>query len=77
MRKSEYCGKAGLVIEVLRKVGPMVIVYDVPNEMSEKEILKDVFRRNLKECMSAEEFKERVRVLNGGEKKGANVVNVI
>jgi len=68
---------AGLKVQLPRKVGPSVIVYDVPNGMSDNEMLRETYGRNLKECMSAEEFKERVRIVNRSGKRGAALGNVV
>lgn len=60
-----------------RKIDPKIIVHDVPNEISEKMLLGEMCKRNLKKYMFVEEFSERMRIISRGGKKGAVVGNVV
>lgn len=67
----------GLKVQMLRKIDPKIIMHDVPNEISEKVLLGEMCKRNLKKCISVEEFSERVRIISRDGKKGAVVGNVV
>ena len=80
MEKIRACKKfeeIGLKVELPRRIGPKMIIYDVPNEISESEILNEMYDRNLKEHVEMKEMKERVRIISRGSKKGATAGNVI
>lgn len=69
--------KAGLKVELPKKIGPKVIVYDVPIEVSDKVFLNDLYERNLKDVIGEDVFRERVRIKSRSGKKGASVSNLI
>ncbi|KAK2574694.1 hypothetical protein KPH14_012939 [Odynerus spinipes] len=80
MKKVLECKKMdelGLKVELPKKIGPKVIVYDVPNEMANETLLDELYSKNVKEYECERVFKERVRVVSRASKKGANVGNVI
>lgn len=69
--------EVGLKMEEPRKIGPKLIVYDVPNVLTNEEFLTDLFSKNLRECVGESVFKERVRVILRSSKKDAACGNVI
>lgn len=75
------CGKfeeVGLEARMPRKIQPKIIVYDISNRMTEGYILKELYSKNLKECVTEEEFRRgRVRIISRSNKKGAEQGNVI
>lgn len=80
MKKVIECkrfNELGLKVDVPRRVGPKLIVYDVPNELTNDEFMKEFYDKNLKGCVSENEFKERVRVVSRNSKKGAACGNMI
>ena len=71
-------GELGLKVEPPRKIGPKVVVFDVENEMTNDEFMKELYERNLKRAnVSENEFRQRARVVTRTNKKGVNVGNVI
>jgi len=80
LRKLVECGKfneIGLKVEFPRKIGPKLIVYDVPNEMMNEEFMSEMYDKNLKGRVTLNEFKERVKIINRNSRKGAICGNVI
>lgn len=77
VRECKKLSEIGMSVEEPRKIGPKVIVFDVPCEMTSEEVLNELYVKNLSECVSEKEFKERVRVVNRSNKKDANVGNII
>ncbi|CAL1672364.1 unnamed protein product [Lasius platythorax] len=69
-------GDAGLKVEMPQKIGPKVIVYDVPNELTNDDFMKEMYE-NLKGRVKEDEFKERVRIVSRNSKKDATCGNVI
>ncbi|KMQ89014.1 reverse [Lasius niger] len=57
-------GDVGLKVEMPRKIGPKVIVYDVPNELTNDDLMKEMYEKNLKGRVNECEFRERVRIGN-------------
>jgi len=54
-----------------------MIVYDVPNEMTSDELMREFYEKNVRSYVSESEFKERVRIVSRGGKKVAACGNVI
>lgn len=77
MRECEKFGKIGLRVDEPRKIGPKIIVFDVPCVVTNDELLTELYEKNLKECVSEDEFKERVRVVSRTNKKDSNLGNVV
>lgn len=77
VRECKKFEKLGLKVDLPRKIGPKVIVYDVENEMTNDEFMNALYVKNLKEYVTENEFKTRVRVVSRTSKKGMNVGNVI
>lgn len=69
--------KAGLRVDEPRKVGPKLLIFDVPVDMQDEELLDDLYEKNLKGQMSAEEFRSRARVVSRGDIQGKDVGNTI
>lgn len=70
----------GLKVEPPKKIGPKVVVFDVPNDLANECFLKELYEKNVKnaDCgVSREEFMERVKVVSRNNKKDACVGNVI
>lgn len=68
--------KSGLKIDAPRKIGPKIIMYDVPEDITNVELIRDLYARNLTGILNANEMVERVRIITRGE-KGGNRNNVI
>lgn len=78
LRECKKFGEIGLQVNAPRAIGAKIIVYDVPNEMTGETFMSALYEKNLKEvCTSANEFKERVRIVSRLGKKECNVANVI
>lgn len=78
LRECEKFGALGLKVEAPKKVGPKVILFDVENEMTNDELVKEIFTKNLKNAgVSFEEYKERTRIVSRSNKKGMKEGNVI
>lgn len=77
VRECKKLAEIGMRVEDPRKIGPKIIVFDVPVEMTSDEILRDMYVKNLNECVSEREFRERVRIVSRTNKKDASVGNVI
>lgn len=74
LKKVVECGKfneIGMKVEMPRKIGPKLIVYDVPNEMTNDEFLNEMYVKNLKDRVTECEFKERVKIINRNSRRGA------
>lgn len=69
--------EVGLKVEEPRKIGPKLIVYDVPTVLTNEKFLSELFSKNLRECVGEDVFKERVRVISRSSKKDAACGNVI
>ncbi|KAK2574828.1 hypothetical protein KPH14_012922 [Odynerus spinipes] len=67
----------GLKVEIPRKIGPKIIIYDVPNEITNDELMKQMYEKNLKNYVEENVFAERVRVVTRNCKKGMSYGNVI
>lgn len=67
----------GLKVDVPRRIGPKLIVYDVPNELTNDDFMKELYDKNLKGRVDESVFKERVRVVSRNSKRGAACGNVI
>lgn len=80
LKRIQECTKFGeirLSVAMLCKIGPKVIVYDIPNEMTSEELLKAFYKKNAKGCVPENVFKERVRIVSRGGSKDAAWGNVI
>ena len=78
LRECKKFGDLGLKVESPRKIGPKVVVFDVENEMTNDEFMKELYERNLKRANARENgFRQRARVVTRTNKKGVNVGNVI
>ncbi|KMQ94800.1 golgin subfamily a member 4-like protein [Lasius niger] len=77
LTKCAKFGDAGLKVEMPRKIGPKVIVYDVPNESTNDDFMKEMYEKNVKGRVNEGEFKERVRIVSRNSKKDATCGNVI
>lgn len=67
----------GLKVETPRKIGPKLIVYDVPNEVTNDDFMAQMYIKNLRGYTTESEFKERVRIVSRNIKKGATYGNMI
>lgn len=73
IKSCELFEKSRLKIDAPRKIGPKIIIYDVLEDLTNVELIKDLYARNL----NANEMIERVRIITRGGKKGSNRTNVI
>ncbi|KAK9293925.1 hypothetical protein QLX08_011294 [Tetragonisca angustula] len=78
LRECKKFGALSLKVEDPKKISPKVLVFDVENDMTNEDLVKEVYEKNLKNAgVSEKEFKERVRVVSRVNRKGMNVGNVI
>lgn len=78
LKECRKFAELGLKVEMPKRVGPKLIVFDVANEMTNDEFMSELYVKNLKFAGVTEmEFKERVRIVSRASKKGADVGNVI
>lgn len=68
-------GEAGLRVERARTMDPRVLIFDVPNEITENELLTNVHEKSVKDLISFAEFKQRTRIVR--RKEGAKIGNVV
>lgn len=66
-----------LRVGLSKKIDPKVLIYDVPNEMTNERLLNEMYTKNLSECVTKSELDERVRIVNRSNRKDAAVGNVI
>lgn len=69
--------EVGFKVEEPRKVGPKLIVYDVPNVLTNEKFLSELSSMNFRECVGENVFKERVRVISRNSKKDTACGNVL
>ena len=71
MKMLKECKKfddLGLKVEPPRKIGPKVVAFDVENEMTSEEFMKELCERNLKRAsVSESEFRKRTGVVTRNE----------
>ncbi|CAK9834510.1 Uncharacterized 50 kDa protein in type I retrotransposable element R1DM [Anthophora retusa] len=80
LRECKKFDDVGLKVEMPKKIGPKLLVFDVPCEIANDEFLNELYARNVKDgkcCMSEGEFKDRSRVVNRMNRRNANVGNVV
>ena len=78
LRECKKFGALGLKVEDPKKIGPKVLLFDLENEMTNEDLLNEVYEKNLRNAgVSEKEFKERVRVVSRMNRKVVNVGNVI
>lgn len=65
--KLKTCGtfaKAGLKVEDPKKIGPKVVIYDVPEYLTDNDVMKDLFSKNLTDTLSMADFISTARVIS-------------
>lgn len=80
LKRITECAKfaeIGLKVEMPRKIGPKLIVYDVPNELSNEDLMEEMYEKNLRGQVPEDEFRERVRIVSRNNKRDAICGNVI
>ncbi|GLV33529.1 hypothetical protein CBL_20258, partial [Carabus blaptoides fortunei] len=77
IKNSKLFEQAGLVVDIPRKILPKIIIYDVPEEINNDELMDDIHSKNLSEIISMKELKDRARIITRGGKKDSNITNVI
>ncbi|XP_025829712.1 uncharacterized protein LOC112904284 [Agrilus planipennis] len=60
--KSEELQKQGLTAATPQKIGPKILIKDVPSALTDEEILRDLQAKNLEGVVSPEEFASRVTI---------------
>lgn len=76
LKGSQVFEKAGLKVEEAKKIGPKVIIFDVPSVMTEDSFKEELYEKNLKGKFTKEEAFQRLRVRSrsGKEKECGNVI---
>ncbi|GLV44554.1 hypothetical protein CBL_12099 [Carabus blaptoides fortunei] len=59
------------------KIGPKIIIYDVPTGLTTKSFMAGMYERNLRDIISEAEMMNGVRVVSRGGKKDSTNENVI
>lgn len=63
------------------RIGPRIIIYDVPKSMSEEELVKNIVSKNLKGVVEEEDLTKEIKVLfkmkSSGKYKSDNKHNVV
>ncbi|CAK9834361.1 Uncharacterized 50 kDa protein in type I retrotransposable element R1DM [Anthophora retusa] len=80
LRECRKFEDVGLKVELPKRIGPKVLVFDVPCDVTNEEFLNELFTKNVKTgkcCISEAEFKDRTRVVNRMNRKNASVGNVV
>ena len=78
LRECKKFGDLGLKVEAPKRIGPKVIVFDIENEMTNEDLMNELYLRNLKDVGASEqEFQLRMRIVHRTSKKGVNVGNVV
>lgn len=77
MRECKKFEEIGMRVDEPKKIGAKVMIFDVPCEMTNDVLMNELYMKNLSDCVSENEFKERARVVNRTSKKDACVRNVI
>ena len=68
----------GCKVEAPKIIGPKIIVFDIENEITNDQLMDELYLKNLKDAgVSVEEFKLRARIINRTSAKGVNVGNVV
>lgn len=70
-------GQAGLRVERPKTMDPRILIFDVPNGMTENELLSSVHEKSVKELVSLAEFKKRARIVRRISKDEDSVGNVV
>ena len=59
LRECKKFGALSHKVEDSKKIGPKVLVFDVENEMTNEDLVKELYEKNLKNAsVSEKEFKE-------------------
>ena len=78
LRECKKFGDLGLKVEAPKKIGPKVIVFDIENEMTNENLMNELYSRNLRDAgVNEQKFQLRVRIVNRTSKKGVKVGNVV
>lgn len=71
LRECKKFGALDLKVKDPKKIGHKV--FDVENEMTNEDLMKKLYEKNLKNAgVNENEFKERVRVVSRTNRKGMN-----
>lgn len=77
IKDSGLFAKVGLKVDMPRKIGPKIIVYDVPEEIANDELIKELYARNLIDMLEPNEMVDRVRIISRGGRKGSGHINAV
>ena len=77
LRECARFGDAGLRVETPRRVGPRIIVYDVPRGLNNEWLTSELYERNVRGVIEKEDFLLKSRVIARNGRKEVNVENVI
>lgn len=50
--------ETSLRVGLPKKIGPKVLIYDDPNEMTNERLLNEMYTKNLSKCVTKSEFDE-------------------
>ncbi|KAK9880330.1 hypothetical protein WA026_010215 [Henosepilachna vigintioctopunctata] len=76
LKESEALKKMGMNVEDPRKRGTRVLVFDVPTGLSDGDMLKEIYSKNVKEVIGEDDFRKKSRIISRhgkGEVRG-NVI---
>ncbi len=59
-----------------KKVGPKLLIYDVPSKITDEIIMRELYEKNIKDYISLEEFERETRIVSrtGKTKEEGNVI---
>lgn len=69
--------ESGLRLEEPKKFDPRVILYDVPNRITDENLLKSMYEKNVSMVIGWNEYVKRVRVVKRMNQEGQTVSNII
>lgn len=77
LQTAEGFREAGLRVETPRRLDPRVVLYDVPNVVTEEELLRGMYEKSVGELCAPEVFRKTVRIIKRISGKGSERGNVI
>lgn len=78
LKKCEKFDDLELKVESPKKIGPKLVIFDVDNKTTNEVFMHELYERNLKRAnMSENEFRQRVKMVSGPNRKGVDVDNVV
>ena len=77
LKTNESLRVAGLNVSEPKRMLPRVIVYDVPNALTDKEFMSELYSKNVKDVCGKKEWKDGARIAVRQSREGASLGNVV